>query len=241
MDSEMLIKKVSIFLSNKKPNPYQYREIFKLLNGIKNNKSMKSYYYNFMGKVLLKQGKYIDAKYYFLEHISCFPEFLSCYFYLYKIDVYEHNFIDAYLDLFHYKQHSDVKTLDITFPLAMIEVCLDLKYNTNIYINSDYSINNTSKYFYFEFKNENLKRLYNEIIDCFNNRDFILLHSKLVELNEIVVEGNKPIDLNPMIKMCDYIMNKLAEINESLNLVNSVEESNLRKVLIRDKKNSSLY
>lgn len=241
MNYNMLIKKISVFLSYKKSSSHQYREIFKLLNGIKNDENMKSVYYNFMGKVLLKQGKYMEAKYYFLEHIACFPDFLSCYYSLYKIDIYEQNFIDAYLDLFHYKQYSDVKTLDITFPLAMIEVCLDLEHNFNGFINSDYSINNTSRYFYFEFEEENIKRLYDEIIECFNNRNYVLLQSKLIELNEIVVEENKPIDLNPVIKMCNYIMNKLTEINESPYLVNNVEKPNLRKVLSREKKKSSLY
>lgn len=212
MDKKILRNKVCTILSYKNLDLNRYNYVLKLLDKIRNDDSMKKFYYNSMGKLLLKQGNYEDAKYYFFELLSNYPDYFSSYYHFYKIDVYEHNFIDAYLDLFYYKQEFNSDSMDVTLPLSMVEMCLDLEYASDSYFKSDYSIDNTSKYFEFVFDDINSNELYNDIINRFNNRDYYLLYDKLVELDNLVEMQDLSIDVKPMVVLAEYIKNKVDEI-----------------------------
>lgn len=194
--------------SFKYPDYELYKKTFELLKLIKDIPGEEKFYYVSMGKVLLKQNKYLDAKYYFLESLEYDDNFPITYYNLYKIDVCEKDFIEAYIDLFKYKEKSS-ENIDINLPLAMLEVCMDLNYDYNLFLKNDYSIENTSKLYIYEFKNEEAKAVYSEVINSFNNRKFKVMQRNLKRLNYLVKKYNLAVDIDPLIKISNSINEKL--------------------------------
>jgi len=232
MDKKELKNKVHTILNCKYLDLNQYKDVLKSLDQIRSDDSMKKFYYSSMGKLLLKQGNYEDAKYYFFELLANCPDYISSYYHFYKIDVYEHNFIDAYLDLFYYKQNFNSNNVDVTLPLTMLEMCLDLEYNPDSFLDSDYIVANTSKYFEFTFKDSDLSNLYNEVIACFNNKNYDLLYDNLVELANLIEMNDLSIDVNPMVVLSEYIKDKVDEIKS--NQIDKMIESGIYNDEVRD-------
>lgn len=206
METNKIKYQIKQFFMNKTPNQKQYDYTYKLLDQLKDDDNTKGFYYNHMGKILLKQGKYDEAKYYLLEQLNYQPDVVSFYYQFYKISVHEKDYIEAYLDLYKYKNDNKIKLeIDITLPLAMLELCLDLKYRKENYEKVDYFIDKTNGYMLYNFENEKEINLYHEIINDFNNKNFNALYEKLIKFNKYSVDNNIPIDLKPLIEMTQNI------------------------------------
>lgn len=235
MDISQIRSKVKELCKDKNATLKQYEEVYYLLDSIKNEEAEKGFYLNAMGRVLLKQGNYEEAKHYFKEQLKHNPEFKSCFYQLYKIDVHEKDYISAYQDLCTYEQDLSSKNkIDITLPLALIELCLDLNYKPGLYDTKDYRIAKSDCYMFHRF-NSKLVVLYNEVIDCFNTKKFSLMKRKLIELNRLTVIKDVPIDLKPVIEMTEFILEAVLkqERQKSISSLKQIDKNSNKDVIIK--------
>ena len=99
METKKLKQQLQHIFMYKNPSEKQYQYAYKVLDSIKDNSDTKDFYYYNMSKILLKQGRFDEAKYYLLEQLYNCPDNVAIFYHFYKISVHEKNYIDAYLDL----------------------------------------------------------------------------------------------------------------------------------------------
>ena len=100
METEKIKLKIKKIIYAKETQPYEWRKAIYLLNKLKEAGIDNQYYDLTMAKILLKFNIIAEAKYFLTNMIDNGYEQASTYYHLYKIDVLEGNFEDAYLDLF---------------------------------------------------------------------------------------------------------------------------------------------
>ena len=127
METEKIKIKIKKIIYAKETQPHEWRKAIYLLNKLKEVGIDNQYYDLTMSKILLKFNIIAEAKYFLMNMIENDYDQASTYYHLYKIDVLEDNFEDAYLDLFQYKEKYQNKKVEISLPLTMLEIILDLE------------------------------------------------------------------------------------------------------------------
>ena len=180
---EILAKKN---VSNKK-----ITEAITLLEIIKDKEDVKEIYNNLMGKILMKQSKYLEAKKYFQEELLINPNSTSAHFHLYKISVFENNYEEAINNL-SFCKNSEHLNIGADLPLTILQMIIDLNKNLDKFLNTNYTI--TTNYYssYNNLNKTSVRNLYSKIINNFNNKDYQELKLNLIELDKIAGE---PVEL----------------------------------------------
>ena len=148
MDVRELRKKVEYMWRNPKLKDETLEKVFKELEEVKEEN--REFYLRAMSKLLVKKGRTSSAKVYVNELFQEPSKVPIDYYNSYKINVMEGNYIDAYLDLFKYKEL--LPDIDISLPATMLEQIIDIENNPNLYLKTDYTIEKTGKLFDFQFK-----------------------------------------------------------------------------------------
>lgn len=206
--------KVNGLLKMHKPTTEDYEEVLNALEEIKEQE--ENYYDEIMRQILLKRGRLKEAKYYLEKHYDENSADASTYYDFYRIEVAEEKYMDAYLDLYKYKEKN--KEAEISLPLTILEMIVDIEYNPNLYFNTEYAVQKTDKLFQVEFADQETKEKYHQIIDDVNNRDYDTGVKDLKELEFICKDKNIDIDIRPLKKSLGMLKRKQEEAIENQDL-----------------------
>lgn len=186
------------------------RKAFELITTYKENDPI---FYNIsMAKLLILMDRETEATEYLLNLLEIDPNYQSIYYNLYKVEVKEDHFDEAFLDLHKYQQLRSSNKVDVTLPLTMLEMYLDMDYNYDYYLKSDYSIRNSNIFVSTNIDHPELKQLYAELIEAFNQRNFKEMKKILSEMNAIINTINYPIEVNTI----EYILNAIIRKEKEL-------------------------
>ena len=194
---------IKCFFSKKELTEKDYCYVKKLLNSIK--RIDYKYYLLNMAKLEINSGKYEDAKIYLdsLEDID--PLNISMYYNFFKLDVFNKNFEDAYIRLFKYYELSNYQ-YNVTLPLTMLEMLVDIRLSYPLFLKSDYSSNEIDKHIMVNLDDEEIKNKYNEVADYLYAKDFKNALNSLHVLNRLVKEKNFSIEVDTMIMIVNQLI-----------------------------------
>ena len=147
MDVRELRKKVEYMCRSPKLKDETLEKLFSELEEIKEDN--REFYLRAMSRLLIKKGRTSSAKTYVKELFQEPSEVPVDYYNSYKINIAEENYIDAYLDLFKYKEL--LPNIDISLPITMLEQIMDIENNPNLYLKTDYTIKKTDTLLGFQF------------------------------------------------------------------------------------------
>ena len=197
-------KKINKIFSKKEMSKKDYDDVLKLIYSIKNYDSLL-FEYN-MGKLNYMNNKLFLAEEYLNNAIKIDSKFDAPYFYLYKINVANKKFYDAYNNLLKYKDLNI--DADVEFFLSILKQILDLKNNKF----NEYKADKTSKFGRNEITEPVIYFTYEKIIDYYNEKQFFKMKKEINKLNKIIIEYAYPIEVDTLIKMVNELI-KLYQIN----------------------------
>ena len=208
MDVRELRKKVEYMWRNPKLKDETLEKVFKELEEVKEEN--REFYLRAMSKLLVKKGRTSSAKVYVNELFQEPSKIPIDYYNSYKINVMEGNYIDAYLDLFKYKEL--LPNIDISLPATMLEQIIDIENNPNLYLNADYTIEKTDKLFDFQFNKVFYLPRYHKIIDLFNTREYTKMIHELKRLR--MTTKNEPylIEIKSLLELARVLERKQEEV-----------------------------
>lgn len=213
MEAEKIKIKIKKIIYAKETQPHEWRKAIYLLNKLKEEGIDNQYYDLTMAKILLKFNIIAEAKYFLINMISNGYDQASTYYHLYKIDVLEDNFEDAYLDLFKYKEKYRNKKVEIGLPLTMLEIILDLEKAPLLYFKTDYQVAITDQLYEYKFLDKNALETYHKAIIAFNNREYNKLVVELESLNDIVNAKNMLVDIEKILLLAIRLKEKVNDTN----------------------------
>ena len=221
METEEIKLKIKKILYAKHSQPHECRKAIYLLNELKEKGIDNKYYDLTMAKILLKFNIIAEAKYFLTNMIDNGYEQASTYYHLYKIDILKDNFEDAYLDLFQYKEKYQNKKIEISLPLTMLEIILDLERKPLLYFKTDYQIALTDQLYEYKFLDKTTLETYHKAIIALNNRDYTELIVELQKLNDIVDNKNMSVDIEKIlllaVKLKEKVQDAYMQINNGRN------------------------
>ena len=210
MDVRELRKKVEYMCRSPKLNDETLENVCKELEEIKEDN--REFYLRAMSRLLIKKGRTSSAKIYVNELFQEPSEVPVDYYNSYKINVAEENYIDAYLDLFKYKEL--LPNIDISLPITMLEQIIDIENNPNLYLKTDYTIKKTDTLLGFQFNRESYLLRYQKIIDLFNARAYTKMKHEIQKLRKAT--KNKPhlIETQSILELAKVLERKTEELKE---------------------------
>lgn len=210
MDVRELRKKVEYMWRNPKLKDETLEKVFKELEEVKEEN--REFYLRAMSKLLVKKGRTSSAKVYVNELFQEPSKIPIDYYHSYKINVIEGNYIDAYLDLFKYKEL--LPESDISLPGTMLEQIIDIENNPNLYLNADYTIEKTEKLFDFQFNKVFYLPRYHKIIDLFNTREYTKMIHELKRLR--MTTKNEPylIETKSLLELARVLERKQEDVKD---------------------------
>ena len=210
MDVRELRKKVEYMWRNPKLKDETLEKVFKELEEVKEEN--REFYLRAMSKLLVKKGRTSSAKVYVNELFQEPSKIPIDYYHSYKINVIEGNYIDAYLDLFKYKEL--LPESDISLPGTMLEQIIDIENNPNLYLNADYTIEKTDKLFDFQFNKVFYLPRYHKIIDLFNTREYTKMIHELKRLR--MTTKNEPylIETKSLLELARVLERKQEDVKD---------------------------
>lgn len=212
METEKIKLKIKKIIYAKETQPYEWRKAIYLLNKLKEEGIDNQYYDLTMAKILLKFNIIAEAKYFLTNMIDNGYEQASTYYHLYKIDILEDNFEDAYLDLFQYKEKYQNKKIEISLPLTMLEIILDLERKPLLYFKTDYQIALTDQLYEYKFLDKTALETYHKAIIALNNRDYTELIVELQKLNDIVDNKNMSVDIEKILLLAVKLKEEVKDV-----------------------------
>lgn len=228
METEKIKRKINCIIYDKHAQPYECSKAIYLLNKLKENGIDNQYYDLTMSKILIKFNITNEAKYFLTNMIENGYEQASTYYHLYKIDVLEDNFEDAYLDLFQYKEKHQSKKVEISLPLTMLEIILDLERNPLLYFKTDYQIALTDQLYSYKFLGKTALEPYHEVIIALNNREYTKLIIELKKLNDIVNDKNMTVDIEKILLLAIKLKEK---VNDTYTQITNEKDDVLSKLI----------
>lgn len=221
----MIKKKINKIFAKKEISKKDYDDALKLIYNIKNYDSLL-FEYN-MGKLNFMNNRYSLAKEHLNNAIKINNEFDAAYFYLYKINVANKKFYDAYNNLLKYKDLNI--DADVELFLSILKQILDLKNNKF----NEYKVNKTSKFGRNEITEPIIYFSYEKIIDYYNKKQFFKMKEELNKLNKIIIEYTYPIEIDTLSKMLNQLIelyqaniNNLVDENSTVDEIKSIINSN---------------
>lgn len=211
MISKEASTKVNRLIKMEKPTTEEYEEALKTLEDIKEQD--ENYYDECMRKILLKRGRVREARYYLEKHYDENTADASIYFDFYRVEASTENYIDAYLDLYKFKEKS--QDAEIALPLTILEMLIDIEYCPSLYLENEYKIPKSNKLFQVEFTDSKAKEKYHQIIDNINSKDYSEAIKELKELEFICRDTEINIDLRPLKISLGILTRKEEELREN--------------------------
>ena len=228
METEEIKLKIKKILYAKHSQPHECRKAIYLLNELKEKGIDNKYYDLTMAKILLKFNIIAEAKYFLMNMVENGYEQASTYYHLYKIDVLEDNFEDAYQDLFQYKEKYQNKKVEISLPLTMLEIILDLERKNLLSFKKDYQIALTDQLYEYKFLDKTALETHHKSIIALNNRDYTELIVELQKLNAIVNEKKMPVDIEKVLLLAVKLKEK---INDAYMQINNGRNNIISKLI----------
>lgn len=228
METKKIKKKIQKIIYDKHTQPHECRKAIYLLNKLKEEGIDNQYYDLTMAKILLKFNIIAEAKYFLTNMIDNGYEQASTYYHLYKIDILENNFEDAYLDLFQYKEKYQNKKIEISLPLTMLEIILDLERKPLLYFKTDYQIALTDQLYEYKFLDKTALETYHKAIMALNNREYTKLIMELKKLNDIVNDKNMNVDIEKILLLAIKLKEK---VNNTYTQITNEKDDVLSKLI----------
>lgn len=197
-----------------------------MLDGVKEQSSADYYY--FMGTLLMNYNFLDEAKCYFLDALVVTKDPNPIYFQLYKIDVREKNYSDAFLDIFHYQQNCD-RPCDFSFALTMLEMYNDLEYFKETFSSTDYEVTPSTLLGTITIVDPEVKRQYFQAIEAFNQLDFPKLKENLENLKHFKIEKPLRFEIKTLITFATALEEKyeirIQKLPSGYSKKNTIKES----------------
>lgn len=233
VDIKTMKKNFSKIIGNKKISEQLFNRGYYLLMAIKEEDPR--FYHLGMAKLLLKKEGIQEAKWHLLEALELSPEQPSIYYNLYKVNVLESDYQEAYLNLFRYSQLIGNQG-NVSLPLTLLEELIDLDYKKELFDESDYTIFKSNYYGIVKVDDPNILDALNEVVNCLNNRNYERAEGTLQELNTYIEKSNFPIEVNTITKLVQEIRNKIEEyqiqqLSTNINSLDIVSEKNFEQLL----------
>ena len=210
MDVRELRKKVEYMCRSPKLKDETLEKLFSELEEIKEDN--REFYLRAMSRLLIKKGRTSSAKTYVNELFQEPSEVPVDYYNSYKINIAEENYIDAYLDLFKYKEL--LPNIDISLPITMLEQIMDIENNPNLYLKTDYTIKKTDTLLGFQFNRVSYLSRYHKIIDFFNAREYTKMIHELKKLRMATKEEPHLIETQSLLDLARVLERKQEEIKD---------------------------
>lgn len=210
MDVRELRKKVEYMCRSPKLKDETLEKLFSELEEIKEDN--REFYLRAMSRLLIKKGRTSSAKTYVKELFQEPSEVPVDYYNSYKINIAEENYIDAYLDLFKYKEL--LPNIDISLPITMLEQIMDIENNPNLYLKTDYTIKKTDTLLGFQFNRVSYLSRYHKIIDFFNAREYTKMIHELKKLRMATKEEPHLIETESLLDLAKVLERKQEEIKD---------------------------
>ena len=210
MDVRELRKKVEYMCRSPKLKDEALEKIFKELEEVKEKN--REFYLRAMSRLLVKKGRTFSAKAYVNELFQEPSKVPIDYYNSYKINVMEGNYIDAYLDLFKYKEL--LPNIDISLPITMLEQIIDIDNNPNLYLKTDYTIEKTDRLFDFQFNRVSFLPKYHKIIDLFNTREYTKMINELERLRMTTKNEPHLIETQSLLELARVLERKHEEVKD---------------------------
>ena len=138
------------------------------------------------------------------------------------------NFEDAYLDLFQYKEKYQNKKIEISLPLTMLEIILDLERKPLLYFKTDYQIALTDQLYEYKFLDKTALETYHKAIIALNNREYTKLIMELKKLNDIVNDKNMNVDIEKILLLAIKLKEK---VNNTYTQITNEKDDVLSKLI----------
>ncbi len=234
----MIKKKINKIFAKKEISKKDYDDALKLIYNIKNYDSLL-FEYN-MGKLNFMNNRYSLAKEHLNNAIKINNEFDAAYFYLYKINVANEKFYDAYNNLLKYKDLNI--DADVELFLSILKQILDLKNNKF----NEYKVNKTSKFGRNEITEPIIYFSYEKIIDYYNKKQFFKMKEELNKLNKIIIEYTYPIEVDTLKRLINeliimyknninYLLNEKMPVQKIIDIINLYKIPKEKLYIILDK------
>ena len=201
-------KEVERLMKLPKISDNELKEIISTLETIKEDN--REFYLRAMTGLLIKKDRTSYAKTYLNELFEDSARMPSDYYDSYKINVVEGNYIDAYLDLFKYKKL--LGAIDVSLPLTMLEIILDLERKPLLYFKTDYQIALTDQLYEYKFLDKTALETYHKAIITLNNRDYTELIVELQKLNDIVDNKNMSVDIEKILLLAVKLKEEVKDV-----------------------------
>lgn len=186
------------------------KKVFSELDEIKEDN--REFYLRAMSRLLIKKRQISSAKAYVNELFTEPSKVPIDYYNSYKINVSDDNYIDAYLDLFKYKEL--LPEADISLPITMLEQIIDIENNPDLYLKTDYTVPKTDKLFGFRFKTISYLSKYHKVIDFFNTREYTKMIKELQRLKIITKEEPYIIETQSLLELAKVLERKIEDLKD---------------------------
>lgn len=189
-------KEIKYYLSKNVVFGKEYSYVKELLEKYRKKDSV--YFLTNSVRLELKYENYDEASEYLavLEEIS--PDNPFVYYNYYKINCLKENFEEAYINL-HKCRELNSKEYNITLPITMLEMLLDMKYNYSLFSNTDYSNTPIDRHITTGLSDKKIKAKYNEVAACIYEKNFQKASVELQELDKLVKSKDFSIEVDTMV------------------------------------------
>ncbi len=189
-------KEIKYYLSKNVVFGKEYSYVKELLEKYRKKDSV--YFLTNSARLELKYENYDKASEYLaaLEEIS--PDNPFVYYNYYKINCLKENFEEAYINL-HKCRELNSKEYNVTLPITMLEMLLDMKYNYSLFSNTDYSNTPIDRHITVNLSDRKIKAKYNEVAACIYEKDFQKASVELQELDKLVKSKEFSIEVDTMV------------------------------------------
>ena len=189
-------KEIKYYLSKNIVFGKEYSYVKELLEKYRKKDSV--YFLTNSARLELKYENYDKASEYLaaLEEIS--PDNPFVYYNYYKINCLKENFEEAYINL-HKCRELNSKEYNVTLPITMLEMLLDMKYNYSLFSNTDYSNTPIDRHITVNLSDRKIKAKYNEVAAYIYEKDFQKASVELQELDKLVKSKEFSIEVDTMV------------------------------------------
>ncbi len=200
---------IGYYLTRKEIDEREYSDVKKLLENFKQSDIV--YFLTNSVKLEIKYQNFDQASEYLEELEGIAPNSLFVNYNYYKISCFRENYADAYLSLYKCYELSNGKC-NITLPLTMLEMLLDIKHDYDLFSNTNYSNESINKHIFTSLDDEKINDRYNEVANCVYKKHFPLALIKLRELDRLAAKKNFPLEVGTLMKMTNQLIYEQAGI-----------------------------
>ncbi len=165
-------------------------------------------YLFYKARLHYRRKEFDKARECYLEMIDSSNDVFSGYYGLYILDVFDRNYESAFKDILLCKKYSDNSNLDLSFYITLAKACCDINSCFDEFSNTQYNVVIGKEECSW---NNKMQKLYNDAVDCFNNRNYIETAILLKKFNKIDHSVNTYYESGVLLKCINNLIDLLGK------------------------------